>query len=61
MNSTGISLLTRMLSRFRNRGGEMALINPNETVRKLLIITKLNLIFGVYSNKEEAEAVFKSK
>jgi len=54
MNSTGISLLIRLLTRFRNKKGEMVLVNPNSSIQKLLIITKLDNIFGNFANKEKA-------
>jgi anti-sigma B factor antagonist len=47
INSNGIGVLVSLLTKFRNRGGELVLINPSEHMRKLLIITKLNAIFTV--------------
>ena len=40
-------MLVSLLTKFRNRGGELVLINPSEHMRKLLIITKLNAIFTI--------------
>ena len=54
MNSTGLSLLIRLLTRFRNNGGDLVLVNPSEQVKKLLVITKLNAIFTISVNREEA-------
>jgi len=54
MNSAGLSLLIRILTKFRNRDGDVALVNPSESVRKLLVITKLNAIFTMAASKEEA-------
>lgn len=54
MNSTGLSLLIRMLTRFRNYGGDLALVNPSEQVTKLLVITKLQAIFTIAKTREEA-------
>lgn len=59
MNSTGLSLLIRMLTRFRNYGGDLALVNPSEQVNKLLVITKLRAIFTIADTKEEALAQLK--
>jgi anti-sigma B factor antagonist len=56
MNSSGLSMLIRILTKFRNRDGDVALVNPSESVRKLLVITKLNAIFTIASSKEEALA-----
>jgi anti-sigma B factor antagonist len=54
INSSGIGILVSLLTKFRNRGGEMVLINPSEHIRKLLIITKLNAIFTVVEDDAQA-------
>ena len=54
INSSGIGVLITILTKFRNKGGELYLINPSEHVKKLLIITKLQAIFNIVANKEEA-------
>lgn len=60
MNSSGIGLLITLLTKFRNKSGEVVLINPSEQIKKLLIITKLNAIFTIVNNKEEAFSKLKS-
>jgi anti-sigma B factor antagonist len=54
INSSGIGVLITILTKFRNKGGEVYLLNPSESVRKLLIITKLNSIFNIVATEEEA-------
>lgn len=54
MNSSGIGLLITLLTKFRNKEGEVVLINPSEQIKKLLVITKLNAIFTIVNNSEEA-------
>ncbi|MGN6647724.1 MAG: STAS domain-containing protein [Cytophaga sp.] len=54
MNSSGIGVLITLLTKFRNKGGELVLINPSEQIKKLLIITKLNSIFVIVESEEEA-------
>lgn len=54
INSSGIGVLITLLTKFRNKGGEVYLMNPSESVKKLLAITKLNAIFQVVSTEEEA-------
>lgn len=54
INSSGIGVLITILTKFRNKDGELILINPSEHVKKLLIITKLNAIFSVVDTVEEA-------
>ena len=54
MNSSGIGLLITILTKFRNKSGEVILINPSEQIKKLLVITKLNAIFTIVNNADEA-------
>jgi len=54
INSNGIGVLITILTKFRNKGGEVVLINPSEHVKKLLIITKLDKIFYIVKSEEEA-------
>jgi len=59
MNSSGIGVLITILTKLRNKDGEVVLLNPSEQVKKLLVITKLNNIFTIYDSKEEAIASLK--
>lgn len=54
INSSGIGVLITILTKFRNKNGEVFLLNPSESVQKLLIITKLNAIFQIAKTEEEA-------
>jgi anti-sigma B factor antagonist len=54
INSSGIGVLITLLTKFRNKDGEVVLIQPSENVHKLLVITKLTKIFKISKNKEEA-------
>ncbi len=54
INSSGIGVLITILTKFRNKGGEVYLMKPSESVKKLLILTKLNSIFQVVDKEEEA-------
>jgi anti-sigma B factor antagonist len=53
INSSGIGVLITILTKFRNKGGEVYLMNPSENVKKLLVITKLNSIFQTIKSEEE--------
>ncbi len=53
INSSGIGVLITILTKFRNKGGEVYLMNPSESVSKLLVITKLNAIFQIVNSEEE--------
>ena len=57
INSSGIGVLITILTKFRNKGGEVVLVNPSDQVRKLLVITKLNNIFTIVEHAEEAKIV----
>ncbi|MCI0751868.1 MAG: STAS domain-containing protein [Flammeovirgaceae bacterium] len=59
INSSGIGVLITILTKFRNKGGEVYLFRPSETVQKLLVITKLNAIFQVIHSEEELKSVVK--
>ncbi len=59
INSSGIGVLITILTKFRNKSGELFLIRPSEHVKKLLIITKLQAIFNIVDS--EAEALSKIK
>jgi anti-sigma B factor antagonist len=61
INSSGIGVLITILTKFRNRGGEVVLIKPSETVKKLLLITKLNSIFQIVSSQAEAMGFLKAQ
>lgn len=53
INSSGIGVLITLLTKFRNKGGEVYLMNPSDSVKKLLAITKLNAIFQVVNHEAE--------
>ena len=59
INSSGIGVLITILTKFRNKGGEVILVNPSEHVKKLLLITKLNAIFTIVDSIEEARSAIK--
>lgn len=60
INSSGIGVLITILTKFRNKDGELCLLNPSESVKKLLIITKLNAIFNIKDSESEAIAFLKN-
>jgi anti-sigma B factor antagonist len=59
INSSGIGVLITILTKFRNKGGEVYLMKPSESVQKLLVITKLNAIFQIVQSEEEVSKVSK--
>ena len=59
INSSGIGVLITILTKFRNKGGDVYLMKPSESVKKLLVITKLNAIFQIVDSEEDAIALTK--
>ena len=53
INSSGIGVLITLLTKFRNKNGELYIIQPSEHVNKLLIMTKLQAIFNIAASEEE--------
>lgn len=54
LDSSGINFLIATLTVIRNAGGELVLSSLSEKINNLLVITKLNSIFNVYSSVEES-------
>ena len=54
MNSTGLNLLINVLTKTRNAGGDTIIAAVPERVEKLIVITKLNTVFSVAKDMEEA-------
>jgi anti-sigma B factor antagonist len=61
MNSNGLGILIALLTKFRNKDGELVLIRPSEQISKLFMITKLNSIFTITDSFEEAISKLESK
>ncbi len=59
LNSTGIGMLITIHTKFKNAIGTLVLINPSEQVVKIMTITKLNTIFQIVENENQAEKLFK--
>ncbi len=58
MNSVGLNFLILMLSKSKDSGGELAVVNPSEQVIKLLEITKLRSQFRLLPSLETALSRF---
>jgi anti-sigma B factor antagonist len=54
IDSTGLGELVGYLGRFQDRGKRLKLVNPNQTVMKLLQLTKLDQVFKIYHSEERA-------
>ena len=47
MNSTGLNVLIKVLTKSRKAGGDIALTNVTAKIKQLLVITKLSSIFNL--------------
>lgn len=61
INSGGIGLIVTIYTKFKNKGGEAFVINPSESIQKLLQITKLSSVIKEVESKEALKEKIKSK
>ena len=54
INSIGLSVLIRLLTKTRIKGGEMLLIGLNQKVKQVLQLTKLNDVFQISEDLNQA-------
>ena len=58
VDSSGMGELVRCFSTVRQRGGEMKLVQVSNRVADLLLMTRLNTLFEIYSEEEVALGSF---
>jgi anti-sigma B factor antagonist len=54
LDSTGLGELVGYLGRFQDSGKRLKLVKPNQTIVKLLQLTRLDLVFKIYPDEESA-------
>jgi len=54
IDSTGIGELVGFLGRLQELDRRLVLINPNERIRKLLYVARLDSLFPIYESLDEA-------
>ncbi len=54
MDSSGLAVLIESLQVMRKYGGQMALVSIPEQVRSILEISRLDSIFNIYENEDQA-------
>ena len=59
LNSTGLNIFINILTKARKSGGEVVICSVAPKIKELLIITKLNTVFSVCENIEEAIKILK--
>ncbi|MCB0792031.1 MAG: STAS domain-containing protein [Flavobacteriales bacterium] len=60
MNSTGLNILINVLTRTRNAGGDTFIAGLSPSVRQLFVVTKLDSVFTITPDVEEALAKFQA-
>jgi anti-sigma B factor antagonist len=61
IDSDGMGELVRCYSVIRQRGGEMRFVHPNQRVKDLLHVTRMNTIFEIYSEEQVALQAFQGR
>ena len=56
LDSTALGMLVGTLKRVREQGGDLRLVAPSARIRRLLEITRLNLVFPIDASEQEATA-----
>ncbi len=56
MDSSGFGVLLGVAKRLRPNGRRVNLVGCNEAIRRMLRITRLDTVFGLFSSLEEAVA-----
>ena len=56
MNSSGLGILIGTITTLKNNDGKLSLIYVSERINNLLRITKLQNVFSIYADLEEAIA-----
>jgi anti-sigma B factor antagonist len=58
VDSTGLGALVRALTTSQNEGGRTKLLGVGPHLKKLLEVTKLDSVFEMFDNREQAVASF---
>lgn len=58
MNSTGLNIMINLMNKAKNEGGEAVIVAARPRIKALFEVTKLNSVFKLTNNREEAIAIF---
>ncbi|MBM77156.1 MAG: hypothetical protein CL846_01620 [Crocinitomicaceae bacterium] len=61
INSSGLNCLIKLFTRSRNLGGDAIICNMNESVKNLVLITKLNTVFSIAEKISDIDEYIKNK
>jgi len=59
INSSGISIFVKTMTKCRINQGDLVIANPNNNIFQLFEITKMNEVFSIHDSKESALNQFK--
>jgi anti-anti-sigma factor len=59
IDSSGLGQLVALWTSVRTRGGNLVLMRPGDRVRRLLTVTRLNVVFDVYQDEAKAKAAIR--
>lgn len=60
MNSAGLGALVSILKKVRSQGAELFICSLNEQVKMIFELTKMDLIFKPFANRNEVEQAVKN-
>ena len=60
LNSIGLNALIKILTKTRNAGGDLTIVNISDKINQLLLLTKLNTVLNIANSIEEAVLSFKN-
>ncbi len=58
INSEGLTALIKMMTRCRNQGGDLFIVNISDKISQVLLLTKLNSVLNIVPSAELAEEQF---
>ena len=61
INSSGLNSLIKLFTRSRNLGGDATICNMNQSVKSLVLVTKLNTVFTITENINNIDEYLNSK
>lgn len=56
VNSSGIGVLITLMTKLKNCGGELFILQPTDQIMKLFTITKLDKVFNIHNDLTEIES-----
>ena len=59
IDSSGLGQLVALWTSVRTRGGNLVLMRPTERVRRLLTVTRLNVVFDIFQDEDKAKAAIR--